>query len=69
MEINYLTGKVLNSIVFTKKKEYLAKATDIKDLKTIWLRQFYKKGEEIPTGFIKGAKLIQFEVIWEYVKS
>lgn len=68
MEINYLTIKVMESIKHNRRKEYLSKATDIKDLKKMWLVLMYPTGKP-SEGFIKGAKTINFEAIWQYVKS
>lgn len=60
--------KVMESIKHNRKKEYLAKATDIKDLKRLWLKLMYPTGKP-SEGFIKGAKTLNWEAIYHFVKA
>jgi hypothetical protein len=69
MDTNYMTMKVLQSIDYNRHKEKLSKAQNIIELKRIWGRIYYKPGEIIPEPFIKAAKLLNWEIIYKYVKS
>lgn len=69
MNVNYLTIKVLISLKYNGNKSKLSDAKDINDLKRKWVRLYFKEGEKLPDGFIKGAKMIDFQAIWDYIKS
>lgn len=58
----------MESIKYNRRKEYLSKAVDIGDLKKLWLKLMYPTGRP-SEGFIKGARTINFQAIWEYVKA
>lgn len=69
MEINYLTHKVINYIRFNKLESYYSTALSPDDFKKLfWDKMRPRLSEHEREGFIKGAKLIQFDVLYEAFK-
>ena len=58
----------MTSLKYNRHVDFLKQATDITDLKKKWLKIYYPDGKP-SEGFVKGAKTINFEAIYQYVKS
>ena len=67
-QINYLTILVLGSLKFNKYIEEFRKGQSVDDVKRIY-KQVYFKNRKMDEKDIKGARIINFEAIYQFVKE
>lgn len=68
-EINLNTAIVLTSLEYNLHKDFLLSAIDVIELKRKWLALYYKDGQKPSESFIKGAKTINFEAMFVWLKK
>ena len=60
---------MLTSLKYNGHKAFLSTATDIIDLKRKWLKLYHRERQKPSESFIKGAKTINFEAMFQWLHS